>query len=387
MLSGKQTWSRLSSIVSKVVPWRTSIRCIETLNINNVEEKIYTRDDYPISKCQNILNNELVSVLGYGPQGRGQSLNLRDNGINVCLGLRKNTNKKDSSWNLALKDGWIENKNLFTIEEACYNGTIISYLVSDAAQIELWDTVNSNLFDNNTLYFSHGFGIVFNKQTGIIPTNKNIDIILCAPKGPGSLVRKKYLEGNGINSSFAIHQDYTKNALNKCLSMTFGIGTQYAFETTFENEVYSDLTGERSVLMGMIQGAFKAQYDILREMGHSPSEAYNETVEEALSSLYPLINEKGMDWMYANCSTTAQRGAIDWSHKYYDALKPVIKECYNSVKKGKESEIVINCNKSDDYREKLNNELKEIENQEIWKVGKVLRQLRDGNIDTLKKQN
>lgn len=358
-----------------------SVRCVHTLKVNDAEEKIYTRQDYPLDKCREILKKEKISVLGYGPQGRGQSLNLRDNGMNVCVGLRKtNLNSRSSSWNRALADGWEEDKNLFSIDEACFNGTIISYLLSDAAQIELWPIVNSNLEEGNGLYFSHGFGIVYSQQTNIIAP-KNIDVFLAAPKGPGGLVRNKFLEGSGINSSFAIHQDYTGNAFDRILAMTFGIGTLNGFETTFENEVYSDLTGERSCLMGLIQGAFKAQYDVLRSNGHSPSEAFNETVEEALVSLYPLINENGMDWMYRNCSTTAQRGALDWSKKYYDVLKPVINECYQSVKNGNETEIVINANKSDDYREKLEKELKEMDDQEIWKVGKIIRQLRNESID------
>ena len=240
-----------------------------------------------------------------------------------------------------------------------------------------WEAVKEGLTENKTLYFSHGFGIVYNDKTKIIPP-KNIDIIMVAPKGPGGLVRKNFLLGNkGINSSYAIHQDYTGTSINKVIALAYGIGSKNLFETTFKKEVYSDLTGERSVLMGLIQGAFKAQYDLLREKGHSPMESYNETVEEALFSLYPLINEKGMDWMFSNCSTTAQRGAIDWSKKYYDCLKPVLKECYDSVKNGDETKIVLDSNSDKNYRTKLDIELEEINNQEIWKTGKHVRKLRN----------
>ena len=345
-------------------------RSISVININGFVEDIIERSDYPIDKCQDILIDDIVSVIGYGPQGRGQSLNLKDNNINVCLGLRKG-----SSWDTALEDGWIEGKDLFEIEEACHRGSIIQYLLSDVGQIQQWDNVKNNLDKGDTLYFSHGFGITFEDKTNIIPP-KDIDVVLVAPKGAGSTVRDHFLNGSGINASYAIHQDYTGNAKNKALALAFAIGCGHAFETTFKKEVYSDLTGERCVLMGLIQGAFLAQYKVLREKGHSPSEAYNETVEEALQSLYPLISDKGMDWLYANCSTTAQRGALDWAPRFESVLKPVIENCYDSVLNGTEADIVIKANSTSDYREKLNKELDEIDAQELWQVAKVIRRLR-----------
>lgn len=328
------------------------------------------RSDYPIEKCRNILSKKIISVIGYGPQGRGQALNLRDNNINVCLGLRKGP-----SWDLALEEGWEEGRDLFEMEEACEKGDVIQYLLSDVGQIQQWDKVKPHLKENNTLYFSHGFGITYKDKTNIIPPD-NIDVVLVAPKGAGSTVRNHFINGGGINASFAIHQNYTGKARENTLALAFAIGCGHAFETTFENEVYSDLTGERCVLMGLIQGAFLAQYKVLREQGHSPSEAYNETVEEALESLFPLISAQGMDWLYANCSTTAQRGALDWAPKFEKVIKPVIEECYHSVKNGNEADIVIKANSSTDYREKLNKELKEIDSQELWQAAKVLRQLR-----------
>jgi ketol-acid reductoisomerase len=290
--------------------------------------------------------------------------------FNVALGLRKG----GPSWNEALKDNWIPDKNLFDIDEATHRGKIVQYLLSDAGQMQSWKGVKENLHENDTLYFSHGFGIVY-PQTGIIPPN-NVDVVLVAPKGPGSMLRKNFLEKKGINSSYAIHQDYTGKAFDTTLALAFGIGSRTVFETTFKKEVYSDLTGERCVLMGMIQGAFKAQYDVLREKGHGPLEAYNETVEEALVSLYPLINEKGMDWMFKNCSTTAQTGALKWSHKFEKVLKPVIEECYENVANGKETDEVLKRNKNSDYREKLDKELKELADDEIWRVGKEVRKMR-----------
>ncbi len=290
--------------------------------------------------------------------------------FNVNIGVRKG-----NSYDLALEDGWIPDKNLFSIEESVEKSNIIQYLISDVAQIKLWNTIKPHLTANKTLYFSHGFGITYSDKTNIkVPDN--IDVILVAPKGVGLSVRNKFLEGKGINVSFAIHQDYTGNARDTCLSLAFGLGCGHAFETTFEKEVYSDLVGERCVLMGLIQGAFLAQYNVLRKHGHSPIEAYNETVEEALESLFPLISEQGMDWLYSNCSTTAQRGALDWAPKFEKNIQPLIEQCYQEVKNGSEVKNSIISNSDDKYRENLNKELQEINNQELWQVAKQLRKFR-----------
>ena len=346
---------------------------MKTININGHEETIIERADYPIERCQEILKEETTAILGYGPQGRGQSLNMRDQGFKVILGLRKG-----GSWEKALADGWEEGVNLFETTEAAKQGTIIQFLLSDAGQIAYWSTLRECLNEGDALYFSHGFGVVFHEQTNIIPP-KNVDVILVAPKGSGLTVRTHFEAGRGINSSYAIHQDFTGNAKMRCLATAFAIGSGHLFETTFEKEVHSDLTGERCVLMGMIQGAFLAQYEVLRAHGHSPSEAYNETIEEALESLYPLISEKGMDWMYANCSTTAQRGALDWAPKFKEVIKPVVEECYQSVISGNEARITIESNSKEDYRTKLNAELEEVNHQEMWVAGRALRPLRPQN--------
>lgn len=345
-------------------------RGIKTVTVGGVNETIIQRSDYSIEKCREILKDETISIIGYGPQGQGQSLNLRDGGIDVNIGVRKGP-----SYYKALEDGWVEGENLFSIEEAAKRGTVIQYLLSDGAQMSQWHKVEPHLTKNKMLYFSHGFGVTFKNKTKIVPP-KDVDVVLVAPKGAGSTVRREFLRGNGINVSYAIDQDHTGEAKDKCLALAFGIGAGHAFETDFEKEVLSDLTGERCVLMGMIQGAFLAQYNVLREKGHLPSEAYNETVEEALVSLYPLISEKGMDWLYANCSTTAQRGAIDWAPKFEEVLKPVIEDCYDSVKSGKETDIVLEKSNDPDYREKLNAELEEIHSQELWEAGRVFRELR-----------
>ena len=345
-------------------------RNVSTFTVGGIKETIIERSDYPLDKCRDIIGKNIISVLGYGPQGRGQALNLRDNGFNIILGLRDGNSKQK-----ALEDGWIENKDLLSIGDATQSGNIIQYLLSDVGQIKEWDTVKKNLTPNKTLCFSHGFGITYSDKTNIIPPD-NVDVVLVAPKGSGLTVRNHFVNGGGINVSYAVHQNYTGHAEEKCLALAFGIGCGHAFKTNFRNEVFSDLTGERSVLMGLIQGAFSAQYKVLRENGHSPSEAYNETVEEALESLFPLISEKGMDWLYANCSTTAQRGALDWAPRFEKVLKPVIEDCYNKVESGVEADIVIKSNSDINYRENLNLELTEMANQELWQVARHLRKLR-----------
>ena len=345
------------------------------INFGGTIEEVVTRKEFPLNKAVEYLKNEVIAVIGYGVQGPGQSLNLKDNGFNVIVGQRKNS----KSWDKAISDGWMEGKNLFDIDEACNKGTIIQYLLSDAGQISVWPKIKKYLTKGKALYFSHGFGITYNNQTKINPPN-DIDVILVAPKGSGTSLRRLFVAGNGLNSSFAIHQDATGNARNRVIALGIGVGSGYLFETTFKKEVYSDLTGERGTLMGAIQGLFAAQYDILRKKGHSPSEAFNETVEEATQSLYPLVAENGMDWMYANCSTTAQRGALDWAPKFKKVLKPVINDCDQKVISGEEARRAISSNSKSDYREKLHRELEEINNQEMWLAGKQLRPLRPENL-------
>jgi ketol-acid reductoisomerase len=341
------------------------------IKIGNTAETVVERSDYPPARLKEILGKETVAVLGYGVQGRGQSLNMRDNGIKVVIGLRENS----SGWQLAEKDGWVAGKTLFPLEEAAERGTIIQYLLSDAGQKDFWPKLKPNLTHGKALYFSHGFSIVFSDQTGVVPT-KDIDVILVAPKGSGTTVRRHFLEGKGINASFAIHQDATGRAKDRCLACGIAIGSGYLFETTFKKEVVSDLTGERGVLMGAIYGIWLAQYEVLRAHGHSPSEAFNETVEEATQSLYPLIGENGMDWMYANCSTTAQRGALDWFTAFRDATKPVFEELYRKVEAGDETRRTLEANSRSDYRAQLEKELKAVAESEMWQAGAVVRSLR-----------
>ena len=344
------------------------------INFGGTEENVVTREEFPLSKAKEVMKDETIAVIGYGVQGPGQALNLKDNGFNVIIGQRQNS----KSWDKAVADGWIPGETLFTIEEALKRGTVIQYLLSDAGQISLWPTVKANLTKGKTLYFSHGFGVTYKEQTGIVPP-EDVDVVLIAPKGSGTSLRRMFLEGRGLNSSYAIFQDATGKAWEKVVALGIGVGSGYLFETTFKKEVYSDLTGERGTLMGAIQGIFAAQYQVLRKNGHSPSEAFNETVEELTQSLMPLVAENGMDWMYANCSTTAQRGALDWWKKFRDASLPVFDELYQEVAKGNESQRSIDSNSQPDYRVKLEAELAELRDSEMWQAGAAVRKLRPEN--------
>lgn len=343
------------------------------MNFGGVTENVVTREEFPLEKAREILKNETIAVLGYGVQGPGQACNLRDNGFNVIVGQREG-----KTYDKAVADGWVPGETLFSIEEAAQRGTIVCMLLSDAAQIAVWPKIKPYLTAGKALYFSHGFGITYNDQTNIIPP-QDIDVIMVAPKGSGTSLRTMFLEGRGLNSSYAVYQDATGHAKERTLAFGIGIGSGYLFETTFKREVYSDLTGERGSLMGAIQGLLLAQYEVLREHGHSPSEAFNETVEELTQSLMPLFAKNGMDWMYANCSTTAQRGALDWWKRFRDATKPVFEELYEEVAKGNEAQRSIDANCKEGYREGLNKELKELRDSEMWQAGVTVRKLRPEN--------
>lgn len=341
------------------------------LTFGNTQETVITREEMPLSKAKEILKNEVIGIIGYGVQGPAQALNLKDNGLNVIIGQRENSN----SYQKAITDGWIAGKNLFSIEEAVNKASFICYLLSDSAQMQCWPEVKKHLTKTKTLCFSHGFAITYYKQTGVVPP-KDIDVILVAPKGSGLSVRELFLKNKGINASYAVYQNASAEAENKAKAYGIAIGSGYLFKTTFELEVYSDLTGERGALMGGLAGLISAQYEILRKYGHSPSEAFNETVEELTQSLIPLMAEKGMDWMFANCSTTAQRGALDWMPRFKEALLPVFESLYEKVTSGQEAARAITANSQSDYKKNLDQELLELRNEELWQVGNEVRKLR-----------
>ena len=321
------------------------------MNFGGVIETVVTSKEFSLEKAREVLKDEVIAVIGYGIQGPGQACNLRDNGFNVIVGQRQG-----KTYDKAVADGWVPGKTLFSIEEAAEKGTILCMLLSDA-------------------YYSHGFAINWSDRTGVVPP-KDVDVIMVAPKGSGTSLRTMFCEGRGLNCSYAVYQDASGKAKEKTLAFGIGIGAGYMFETTFQREATSDLTGERGSLMGAIQGLLLAQYEVLRENGHTPSEAFNETVEELTQSLGPLFGAKGMDWMYANCSTTAQRGALDWAPRFHDAIKPVMEWLYYSVKTGNEAQISIDANSKPDYRAGLEKELEAMRNQEMWRAGETVRKLR-----------
>ena len=344
------------------------------INFGGVEEEVITSQEFSLEKAREVLKDETVAILGYGVQGPGQALNLRDNGINVIVGQRDNS----KTWDKAVADGFVPGETLFGLEEAARKGTVVQFLLSDAGQVVTWPQIKQCLNEGDALYFSHGFSIAFKDQTHIIPP-ENVDVILVAPKGSGRTVRTNFLDGSGINSSFAVQQDFTGRARERTLALGIAIGSGYLFPTTFKNEVHSDLTGERGVLMGCLAGVMEAQYNTLRKHGHSPSEAFNETVEELTQSLIRLVAENGMDWMFSNCSTTAQRGALDWAPKFRDAVLPLFDELYENVVSGVETKRVLEANSAPDYREKLQIELDLIKNSEMWRAGAAVRALRPEN--------
>jgi ketol-acid reductoisomerase len=342
------------------------------IDFGGKKEKVITRGEFPLAKARKALKNETVAVIGYGVQGPAQGLNMKDNGIKVIVGQAKEY-KKD--WDRAVRDGWVPGKTLFPIEEAVRRGTIIQMLVSDAAQRAIWPMVKKNLKPGDALYFSHGFSIVYKEQTKVVPP-KNVDVIMVAPKGSGTSVRRNFLSGAGINSSFAVFQNATGRAEERCVALGIAIGSGYLFPTTFQKEVYSDLTGERGVLMGALAGVMQAQYDVLRKNGHSPSEAFNETSEELTQSLIRLVDENGMDWMYSNCSSTAQHGALKWRPIFRAANLPVFEKLYRSVKAGQETREVLRDCGGKNYQKFLAKKLGEIHNSEMWLAGAAVRSLR-----------
>ncbi len=344
------------------------------IDFGGVVENVVTSDEFSLDRARQVLKDETVAVLGYGVQGPGQAMNMRDNGVRVIVGQRQG----GESWDRAVQDGFVPGETLFSIEEAAERGTILQFLVSDAGQVAVWPEVKARLQKGDALYFSHGFAVTYRDQTGVAPPD-DVDVILVAPKGSGRTVRSNFLDGSGINASYAIFQDATGRAEERALATGIAIGSGYLFPTTFEKEVYSDLVGERGVLMGALAGVMEAQYNLLRGRGHSPSEAFNETVEELTQSLIRLVAENGMDWMYANTSTTAQRGALDWRHRFREAVAPVFEELYSSVASGVETRIVLEANSAPDYRVRLKRELDEIHNSEMWKAGAAVRRLRPEN--------
>jgi ketol-acid reductoisomerase len=337
----------------------------------DTDEIVITSNEFPLAKAKEILRQETIAAVGYGIQGSMQALNLRDNGFKVIVGQRKESPR----WQNALRDGWKEGETLFPIEDACRQGTTIINVLSETGQVKQWPAIKRYLTPGKTLSFACGFSTTFSKTTGILPA-RDIDVILVVTRGSGRTYRQRFIEKKGFASSFAVLQDVSGRAESKALALGIGIGSGQLFKTTFEKEAYSDLVGERGILVGALTGMIEAQYNELRRHGHSPSEAFNETVEELTESLIPLLGANGMDWLLENCSVTAQRGALDWKDKFKTALEPVFAQLYESVSSGREAERVISATGDAQYSNKLNKELKQIKGMEIWRTGAKIRSLR-----------
>lgn len=345
---------------------------MKTFQVNGISETVLERSDFPADWVRAVLAGEKLAVLGYGTQGRAQALNLRDAGYSVILGQRPGP-----SHDLARQDGWREGQDLLPLAAAAERGTVLFYLLSDAGQRDFWPALLPLLTPGKALVFAHGFSLAYADQTGVRPP-ANVDVLLVAPKGSGTTLRRSFVEGRFLNVGFSVHQPATARANARCLALCHAIGGLNFFETTPRSETTCDLVGERGTLLGAIYGLWLAQYEVLRANGHSPLEAFNESVEEALSSLYPLIHERGIDWMYANCSTTAQRGALDWHLRFRDALLPLFAELYQAVASGAEAARALATNQRPDYRRQLEKELAAIADSEMWQAGRFIRELRGG---------
>ncbi len=275
--------------------------------------KIYYDQDADI----NLLKGKKVAIIGYGSQGHAQALNLRDSGINVVVAELEGT----ENYELAKKHGFQPVK----ADQASAQGDLIQILTEDNVQAALFQRdVKPHLKPGKTLVFSHGFNIHYNQ---IIPP-KDVDVIMIAPKSPGHLVRRMFEEGAGVPALVAVYQDYTKKAKETALAYAKGIGCTRAgvIETTFKEEVETDLLGEQAVLCGGVTELIKAGFDTLVEAGYQPEIAYFECLNE-LKLIVDMIYEGGLGWMRYSVSDTAEYG------DYYAGPKIITQETRQTMKK------------------------------------------------------
>ncbi len=339
------------------------------VNFGGVEETVVTRDEFPLDKAVDVLKDDVIAVLGYGSQGPGQSQNLRDNGFNVIVGQREDS----PTWQKAVDDGWKPGETLFPIVEAAEKGTIVSYLLSDAAQPVVWPSIKEHV-NGKTLYISHGFPVHFKDITGVVPS-EDTDVIMVAPKGAGLSVRKNFLNGSGINSSFAVHKDASGNALENVLAMGIGIGSGYLFETTCEREVVSDHVGERAVLLGGIWALAEAAYDNLRSKGVTPNSSFILSSEQATQVILPLIGLGGTNAIYSQAEKEGHLGTVlAYQNAVREATTPVMQKLYAACKLGEEARIALEANIKPDYRTTLDAELGAIDGSEMWTTGVKVRE-------------
>ncbi|MDD1687772.1 MAG: ketol-acid reductoisomerase [Methanoregula sp.] len=267
-----------------------------------------------------VLKGKKIAVIGYGSQGRGQSLNLRDSGLDVVIGLRPG-----KSWDAAAKDGM----KVMKVADAVRSADIIQILVPDELQGGVFKSeILPNLTANKCLMFSHGFNIHFGQ---IVPP-ATVDVVMVAPKGPGFMVRRQYEEGKGVPALIAVQQDPTGNAHKIALAYAKGIGATRAvvLETSFREETETDLFGEQAVLCGGCTSLVKAGFETLVDAGYEPEMAYLEVCHE-LKLIVDLIYEGGLTNMRQYISNTAQygdltRGPRVIGHESYEAMAEILEE-------------------------------------------------------------
>ncbi len=312
----------------------------------------------------NILKDKTIAIIGYGIQGRGQSLCLRDSGCNVIVSEMAGT----PNFEQAVKDGFTP----VSADEAAQKGDIIQILTQDHVQAKVYkDSIKPFLKKGKALCFSHGFNIRF-KQ---IKPPKNVDVFMVAPKGPGALVRRMYEEGKGVPSLFAVYQDATGNAKKLALAFAKGLRATTAgvIETTFDEETETDLFGEQVVLCGGTSELIKAGFDTLVEAGYQPEIAYFEVLHE-LKLITDLIYEYGITGMRRKVSNTATYGDLSRGPRIItDRTRKEMKKILKEIRSGKFAREWIKENETG--RKNFDSLLKAGDEHKIEKVGKELRQM------------
>lgn len=322
--------------------------------------KIYYDKDADL----NDLKNRTIAVVGYGIQGRGQALNLRDSGLNVIVAQRPGGPNYDQ----AIKDGF----KPVDVETAAKQADIIQILTQDHLQAEIYNTsIKKYMKKGKSLVFSHGFNIHF-KQ---IKPNKKIDVWMIAPKGPGSLVRRQYEEGKGVPCLVAIHQDASGHALKDALAYAKGLGGTRAgvLETTFKEETETDLFGEQSVLCGGTSELIKAGFETLVNAGYQPEIAYFECLHE-LKLIVDLIYEGGITGMRKRVSDTAEYGDLTRGKRIItERTRKEMQKILKEIQKGKFAREWMAENR--EGRPNFTKMRKEGQDHQIEKVGEKLRGL------------
>ncbi len=322
--------------------------------------KIYYDNDADLS----IIKDKTIAIIGYGIQGRGQALCLRDSGCHVVVSEVPGT----SNFEQAKADGFIP----VSAAEAAQKADIIQILTQDHVQAKVYnEAIKPNLKKGKALCFSHGFNIHF-KQ---IKPPKNVDVFMIAPKGPGALVRRMYEEGKGVPSLVAIFQDATGDALKIALAYAKALGATKAgvIETNFKEETETDLFGEQAVLCGGVSELIKAGFDTLVAAGYQPEIAYFEVLHE-LKLITDLIQERGISGMRRGVSNTACYGDLTRGKRIItERTRKEMQKILKEIQKGKFAKEWIKENEAG--RPNFNNLLKEGDEHLIEKVGKQLREM------------